>query len=460
MKICGCCNNKYDEKEIICPMCGSQLLKHESAGSVVDEYRKIEEEIKKRRHKRIILGCCAGTVAMGILIAGVWTVVYFNNPQREIDRECKVLYEMAAEQIKESNYEDAIETLNEIDVSWYNYDKVEAKKIEAIKGQLIGTIVKYEAAGNYESIIIYINENIEDINADSDIADIYNESIVKYKEDVMAVANKYVESADYSSAITVLTAATKLIGADADIENRLFDVVKQEVFNTIAEYKQKGDFASAIRYINENLDTYENKSELLIELSDCEEQFRICITQEAKAAYEAEGYEKAVEKINSGLSVLSYDEELMKLKEKYESLAPVHLRELNSYIGELTQYTYAKDSMGNTYQHCFVAFSEDEATYDIGMRYKTFKATVAVTKAKVNTALFTDTYAGIIIYGDGKVLYENTMLSTSTKPFEISLDVSGVTDLTIEMIGKDTNLNYDNGLYVIVADAKLQGTID
>lgn len=462
MKICGYCNNEYDEKEVKCPVCGSKLLKHtKGAEAAADEYRRIEEEIKKKRRSRsMILGVCAGALVLIVLIAIISVVNYFNNPQRNIDKEAKKLYEVAVQQIKDGNFDGAIDTLDEINESWSDYNKVEGKKVEAVKGQLTNTIAQYEESGDYESIITYINKNVEDINTDPDIKDIYNESVLKYKKDVMDTVNTYVESNNYSAAMSVLTTASGIIGADEEIEMKMSDIAKQNILVTVLEYKQNGDFASAIRYINENLEIIGNNSEILIELSDCEEQFRNQTIEDAKDAYENVGYEKAVEKINSGLSVLPDDEELVKLRKKYEALAPVYLRELSPYIGELLQYDYAKDNMGNTYQNCFLTFSnKKEATYDIGMKYKTFEAVVAVTKAEVNTALFNNNYASVRIKGDGKVLYENTMLSTETKPFEISLDVSGVTDLTIEIKGKDTNLNYDNGLYVIMADAKLQSEL-
>ena len=37
------------------------------------------------------------------------------------------------------------------------------------------------------------------------------------------------------------------------------------------------------------------------------------------------------------------------------------------------------------------------------------------------------------IIGDGVVLYENTSLEEGTKPMEISLDIAGVEDLTLEL---------------------------
>lgn len=129
---------------------------------------------------------------------------------------------------------------------------------------------------------------------------------------------------------------------------------------------------------------------------------------------------------------------------------------LHAYIGDLLSYGSVTDNMGNSYANNFIAYGGDySATYDIGGKYSRFSATVAVTKAEVNTALFSDNYASLRIIGDGKVLYENALLGVDTKPFEIELDVTGVVDLTIEMSGKDTNLNYDTGLYLILADAML-----
>ena len=132
---------------------------------------------------------------------------------------------------------------------------------------------------------------------------------------------------------------------------------------------------------------------------------------------------------------------------------------LNPYMGELYSPGIASDNMGNSYANCFVAYGKKySATYDIGGSYKNFKATVAVTKADVNTALHPSEYASLRILGDGELLYENNLLGVDTKPFDLDLDITGVIDLTIELEGKETNLNYYDGLYLILADAQLDQT--
>ena len=43
MKICGYCNNEYDDKEKKCPVCDSTILKHtKNTTSAKAEYERIE----------------------------------------------------------------------------------------------------------------------------------------------------------------------------------------------------------------------------------------------------------------------------------------------------------------------------------------------------------------------------------------------------------------------------------
>lgn len=69
--------------------------------------------------------------------------------------------------------------------------------------------------------------------------------------------------------------------------------------------------------------------------------------------------------------------------------------------------------------------------------------TVAVTKTNQDNDYARDKRGYLKIYGDDVLLWEDSSISSSTKPYEMSVDISGVTDLRIEICGFPVNLMYD-----------------
>ena len=79
--------------------------------------------------------------------------------------------------------------------------------------------------------------------------------------------------------------------------------------------------------------------------------------------------------------------------------------------------------------------------WDIGKKYSTLTATCIIREKDKGSK-----YKGAFyIYGDEKLLYKSEDISSMTKPFPISIDISGVTDLKLEMYGVG-----NNGFYALL----------
>ena len=458
MKICGYCGNEYDEKEIRCPVCGSKLLKHtKGAETAADEYRRIEEEIKnKRKSRSMILGIGVGIIALIIFIAIASVVNYFNDPQRDIDKESKRLYEVAVQQIKDGDYDDAIETLDDINVSWSEYSKVEGKKIEAVKGHLTNKIEQYEASGDYAAVITYINRNIEDIDADAEISKIYDDSVEKYKANLMKKVDEYVRANDFTSAKSLLLTASNIIGDDNEIQDRLTDVSKKEILSTVTSYENDGNYAEAISYIYGNLEKIDNDSEILMKLSNCEQKYRDNIITTAENAYKSEGYQDAIEILKEALNILKKDDILLEQIEKYENLAPVSLLDLNAFYsdydggldGRKKQIQSMKDKLGNTYENVLeYTYGDKEARdiYVINKEYKKFKGTLFVPEdrnANHDDWAYQDPFY-FSVYGDDVLLYKSPKMTSKQYPVDFEIDISGVEQLSINWHGGACTWDYE-----------------
>lgn len=371
--------------------------------------------------------------------------MYMNDPQRKIDKKAEELYADALGCIERKEYDQAFATLDQIDVYWSDYSKVAGKRAEAVKKQQMERLETYRQAGDYGAVISYMDEHIEDKDSDEEMKAIYADSVQQYKEETLKKADESVTAGDYAAALSFLATAEKVIGEDETLEAKENEVKKAEIVHGMEEFKNTGDLAGEIKYINENMDQIGTDSEILLELSNCENSFRGQIVTEAKAAYDTGGYEAALEKVNYGLSVLNNDDSLLKEKEKYSALAPVYLMDLSPYVGELWSDENVSDNMGNTYARSFCTCVNESATYDLGGKYTVFKGTVAVTKADEDREM-----GSIKIIGDGRVLKEIS-LSASTKPAKISVDITGISDLEVVMEVVSGN--------VILANAYLQGTL-
>lgn len=447
MKICGYCNNAYNDAEPKCPVCGSTLLKHnKNSDPAESELKRIKDEIKRKRKIRsIIIGIGASVIVLAIVIAIISIGSYATDPQRAISKESNDLFSQAEQQIDAGEYDDAIDILNRISPEWDNYDKVEALRTKAVQAKLTATANQYQASGDYESVIAFISENVSDFNSNPEIKKIYDDSVAKYKQAVLSKADDYINAGDYDSAASVITTAIRIVGDDSDLISKLDAINRSEIYSTVLDYKNNGEYALAITYVNEHMDIVGTDSDILLILSECENEYREGVIEEATNAYQGNGYQAALSKINAGLAVMPNDPELMSEQSAYLACEPISLFSLEpyTYTGYPSEGTGGVDTLGNVYDH----FWEDLAwlhnnswdssnaggstiIYDIGGQYNILSGTVFVDENSKGD----DEISSVRIFGDGTLLYENTNITCNTKPITVTLDITNVFDLKIELI--------------------------
>lgn len=433
MKVCGYCNNEYNDSEPKCPVCGSALLKHNKhSDSAEAELKRIKEEIERKRKSRsLIIGIGAAAIVLAIVIAIFSITCYVTDPQRDIAKEANELVSQAEQQLNDGNYDEAIDILNRVNPEWDNYGKVETLRTKAVRGRLTATVSQYQASGDYEGVIEFINTNVSDINSDPEIKKIYDDSVAKYKEIVIQKADEYITAGDYSSATSVITTAVRIIGEDSDLNSKLVDINRSEIYATVVGQKNTGDYAAAITYVNERLDIVGTDSDILLVLSECENEYRKAVISEAVNAYQSSGYQAALSEINAGLAVMPDDSELLSEQAAYLACEPISLFSIEPYTkdGYTEHRSSEKDTMGNSYSDVLVGYGREGSseTYDIGSQYNRLTGTIFIpewSKGAENTA-------GVRIYGDGALLYENMNIASDTKPTPFEVNISGVTDLKI-----------------------------
>ena len=226
-----------------------------------------------------------------------------------------------------------------------------------------------------------------------------------------------------------------------------------------SSYMASGDYAGIIRLVNTNVDNINSDSEIKSIYDTAVAAYRDQVISDAKSEFSNKGYEAAIAVINNGLSVLNGDAILQAEKDSYLQYAPVDLTSLTPYYeGYISVFTDgATDIMGNYYStgiRGYMDTSWDNCynIWDIGGRYNILTATGIVFEEEKGSSCV----GSYKIYGDGVLLYERNNISSQTKPYTIEVDITGVTDLKIEMYGQGNMGAY--GINSALVDVRLQRT--
>lgn len=163
------------------------------------------------------------------------------------------------------------------------------------------------------------------------------------------------------------------------------------------------------------------------------------IAEEAKNVCRTQGNSAMVSFINQSVcSVLTAEKaEILKDECSIEVISLASIEPYTSGTYDIDMEQSKTDTMGNVYSYALrgaMSTSDGEAsnTYYIEQKYKYLNAIVAVRKKDS----IGENRIGIIrIYGDGRLLWSDENIRKDTKPYNIQVDISGVTDLKIEIYG-------------------------
>lgn len=427
MKVCGYCNNEYNDAEPKCPVCGSTLLKHNKHSDPAEaELKRIKDEIERKRKSRsLIIGIGAAVIVLAIVIAIFSIVGYVTDPQRDIAKESKELLAQAEHQIDNKNYDAAIDTLDQINPEWDDYSDVEALRVEAVRSQLTTKVAEYQSVGNYQGIITFIKENVADINADSEIKTAYNDAVQKYVTAVIAEADEYLGAGNYNSARTVLNTAVALVGEDANITAKLAEIDNAEILATIAEYESSGDYVSLVSYLQGVAATDANYSALLNQYTQTLVEY---ILAKAQSYADKRQFGEAIQVIESIRSVCDCSE-FQNAISVYEASLPRNLSEC--YVVEKIRVEIGieqTDSFGTNHSSVIGLKSDTEgyAVFNLDGKFVKLSGTFMHSDYKYSTTGY------LKIYADGKLIYESTKIEKTTTPLTVNVDVTGAKQLCVE----------------------------
>lgn len=311
-----------------------------------------------------------------------------------LEQAASILYQQAQDDMNNGDY------------------KLAQEKITAIpEGYSISTQAK--------ALLVEIDQKV----AEQEKADNYAQAVNYYDSGQYDLAQQFfIELNDYSDSQSYLSAIGNYYYEQA---SALFEQ---------KEYVQCGDILSQIDS-SEKWNEYTKAKELFDKAASI---YQENIVAEAKNICRSDGYSAMVTYIDGFQSSLLSSERADELKDEC-TIESISLADMSPYYigqeGHIVDERGEEDTLGNVYSYCLESASwenhhDTSWTYDIGGTYKYLTATIAVEKSAGS-----EYHGAIRIYGDGKLLYSNEKIERDTKPYNIQIDISGVTDLKIDIDG-------------------------
>lgn len=271
----------------------------------------------------------------------------------------------------------------------------------------------------------------------------------------------YVQEGNFIEAMAVLDTAEQLYGSDPRIDEQRNAVKVAEVLHNVEAYEEEQDYVKAIACIENSAQDVKEHPDVVQKLHTLKLTYKAHVLAQAEEAFETSGYEAAIDVLNESLTYLADDEDIAAAIKRYEEYIPVLLTQLAYTEGnDWALENQVKDSDGNVYDNVVcprsIGWSNAHTTnvYTVDKKYSRLSGTwfqLYDFREEVKYGMAATTYPGTLeIYGDGKLLYAGEMQFDSA-PVELNVDISGVTELTIDYLGGGSD-----GSYSGVADFAVQ----
>lgn len=230
----------------------------------------------------------------------------------------------------------------------------------------------------------------------------------------------------------------------------------KDVMSTAIALRDQKEYGQAIYLLERALldgKVNDDARELYFSIYD---EFLAYAFTEAENVLTTSGHIEAVNKLKEYNSYFSTNEEYNKKIEFFEKLAPVYLMDISPTENwDRAMWTNTKnDIFGNEMKKCIVAgdtnYDENYVVYSLDYSYESLTGTLVCSE---NANL--GSKGRVYIYADNKLTYSSPVISTDTEAFDISVNISGIKKLKIEVIAIDehNSLYYDTD--IILSEFKL-----
>ncbi len=344
--------------------------------------------------------------------------------------------------INDGKYIDAIECYNKNIYGNYEYEE---KVEETISGMLTDLNNDILAGSKSEQDGKKVLNVLDNVMAETSLA-IENYSSVKEEIGVSILSKTSFmagqELEQLKNYVDAVSEYAKVVAKDSNYTeaqnamDRCTAEAKKIVLDKAASLVSKGEFVEAIDALEEFDDKIPNDNEILAKMTVYQKTYVSNVLEQAEKLFvnPESDWAASLGVVNAALQHLPFDESLISERDYYFSFSPASVYDMNKLKGSAHDEDTMTDIYGNTYEKCFVAYgTSTDVSYYLNGNYNKFEATLfcySDSNSYIN--------AKLIIYGDEKILYQKLSIKdNATKPTNIEIDVTGVSELRIEFRKQD-----------------------
>ena len=317
---------------------------------------------------------------------------------------------------------------------------------------------------DYGSAIGYYNQvNYQDTYYD-DAQSKCKECSDNYRQQVLDSADQQVANGDYTGALASLKSGLDILTDDPDltakyssIETEQRNQAVQTALTHAKELYDGGDLKNAIKYLNTQLDVYDDAA--LRQLRDgYMDELIAAVRVEADQAFQNGEYIDAVAVVNSYSDLIASSSAYDELIEYYYGFMPVPLSQLDPFSGSWEdEKSTASDCLGNRYTDALIGRGHwtsngrggTTVEYYIAQEYTSLSGMLAF----YNDGGDYDYPLHLEIYGDDRLIYTSPTITRKTEPVDFNVSVVGVKYLKLcVVIENDGTWNYHD---LIIGSARL-----
>lgn len=320
--------------------------------------------------------------------------------------------------------------------------------------------------GNYEEAIS-LYAQVADANFENGENAIkkYNQSVELFRAEVVSSAQEYIDSGEYSMAMTVLEYALYVIPGDSELQSVQQSCIQAEYDDNIQHlveeaqlYIASNDYVGALSFLDSCILTYPEELILQQKRSNCLAEYEAYVIGESLRLANAGEFQHALSLSESGLNYFT-STQVTELTMILKSHIPVILGEMEMFQNKTdggswrtktdTTNKYLEDNYGNTYANS-LSVGCGSITYLVNFKYRTFSGTVGFPKNLESDGARKS--ATLTVYGDGEKIAEFVNVNDASKPESFSLDIFSYEKLTLKWECEGYNIWSDWGYFATIFD--------
>ena len=264
---------------------------------------------------------------------------------------------------------------------------------------------------------------------------------------IISEADALAAGEDYEGALVKVQTGLVTYPKSADLQNKADEYtaslnaqIKETALTEAETLANSGDYLSALQTVNQALESVGDDNTLTAAAKTYEDAYVKSIMSEADQYVSKGDFDTAINLCQSAYNAVQ-DNRLQEKIDLINSQKPItiDISSLKIIDSEWDFYGNAKstiiDTYGNTYDKPIVFDGvNDYVTYYTSGKYITIAGFVAA-----HDGMAHDYTAVVSIYADDVLIYTSPEISRTTKPIEVSLDISGADTIKIKSTG---NINY------------------